>query len=96
MSFKDQLEEDLNVFMNPDEFGDVALFSKSGLDINIIIDKDIDTDTGRIIDVVIAKKSDIEEISVGDTFKVASTTYRCISSTYQPIDELTCLVRVEK
>ena len=95
MSFKNQVEEDLGVFINPDEFAIVARFSRSGLDIDILLDKGMDSETGRIIDLIVAKKSDIEGIKAGDTFTIGEAIYRTVVSGYQPIDELMCEVRVE-
>ena len=95
MSFKDTLKDDLATFLNPDEFAEVALFSRSGLEINVILDKEIESETGKVIDIMTVKVSDIVDIAVNDTFTIGSTVFTFISKFPSKIGELMVSLRVQ-
>lgn len=95
MNFKDALVEDLDVFTNTDEFGEVAIFSGSGLDIEVLLDKDREEETGKIIDVMTVKLSDVVGLQVNDTFTIGATVYRNVSDAPMPMGELMGMLRVE-
>jgi hypothetical protein len=96
MSFAQMIEDDLDTFFDPDVFGTSAVFSRTGETINVMFDKDQDPETGRIIDVITAKASDVESVAVGDTFTTANDVYRMVSK--YPLIEggKTVAMRVEK
>jgi len=95
MTFKDALKEDINVFMNSEEFGEVAVFSRSGLEINVLLDKEQEQETGRIVDVMTVSVSDIVGIQTNDTFTIGATVFTYISKYPEPVGELMCMLRVE-
>ena len=96
MTFKDAIQEDIKVFTNSDEFAEVALFSRSGLEINVLLDKDMEAETGRIIDVITVVLSDIIDIEVNDTLTVGAVVYRYVSTFPSPVGDLMTMIRVEK
>ena len=85
MSFKDQLNQDLDVFFNDAEFTDTALL-ESGDAISVYFDEkdDVVFDTGLDSDVsasvpsVTCKASDVANMSHGDSLVVNSMTYYVI------------------
>lgn len=96
MTLKDSMAADLDTFVNPDEFGVSAVFSRTGLTINILLEKEPDPETGVFIDLVMAKLSDVPGVVMGDTFTVGSSVYRVVSSKPEPMGELMGMLRVEK
>ncbi len=96
MTFKDAMTKDLPVFFNADEFAEVALFSRSGLNINIMIDTEPDQITGHYATFVTAKLTDIQGIKPKDTFTVGSDVYRVVSAKVEPLDDLLGTVMVQK
>ena len=96
MSFAQMIEDDLDTFFDPDVFGTSAVFSRTGETINVMFDKDQDPETGRIIDIITAKASDVESVAIGDTFTTSNGVYRMVSR--YPLIEggKTVAMRVEK
>jgi len=85
MNFKDQLNKDLDVFFNTDEFADTALL-ESGAVVSVYFDEkdDVVFDTGLDSDVsastpsVTCKASDVANVSNGDSIVVNMKTYYVI------------------
>jgi len=96
MDFKTALSDDVKIFTNANEFGESAIFSRSGKTVNILLDKDQEPETGRWIDIVTVALSDIVGIQVDDTFTVGTTVY--VNESIEPIPqgELMCSLRVRK
>ena len=95
LTFKDQLEEDVAVFLNPDEFGEEAVYSRTGETINVLLDKEQEAETGRFIDVLLLKASDVVGLVMGDTFTVGATVYVNASKEPIPMGEKMIAVRVD-
>lgn len=53
MSFKDQLQTDLDVFVNPDEFGDAATLSIGGVDTQINVLVSTEPDQSGVFDALV-------------------------------------------
>lgn len=96
MSFDQMIEADLDTFFDSEEFGTSAVFSRSGDTIAVMLDKDQDMETGRIIDVITAKVSDVTGIQIGDTFTTSSGVYRMVSKYPSRDKDKTIVLRVEK
>jgi|GEM_PF-7071459 len=94
MTLKDVMKQDLAVFTNPDEFGVAAVFSGSGATINILLDKEFETETGILVDVVTVSLSDVPEIQVNDTFATGGRTYYNATSEPVSVDGLMATFRV--
>ena len=85
MSFKEQLNQDLDVFFNTDEFADTALL-ESGAVVSVYFDEkdDVVFDTGLDSDVsasvpsVTCKASDVATMSHGESIIVNNMTYYVI------------------
>lgn len=86
------IDFDTDVFF--DEFAVDAIFSGSSETISVLIDKDQDPETGRYINLITAKKSDVDGIAINDTFTIDSIVYYVTS--IEPIlsDELILTIRV--
>lgn len=98
MTLKEQMQADLDVFVNPDEFGTACILTLNGSDnsIDVILDKVQEDETGLYIDVVSAKKSDIEGLDVGDVFTIEGEAYHTVSKKPLFEDDYMATVRVEK
>ena len=75
MSLKNMMDSDIDLFLNTDEFADVATFN--GASINIHIDKQ-QSDT-FLLDTVLCKSSDVSAITTSSTFIINGTTYTASS-----------------
>ena len=75
MSLKDIITSDIDLFLNTDEFADVATFN--GASINILFDKE-PADT-FLLDTVLCKSSDVSAITTSSTFIINGTTYTASS-----------------
>ena len=96
MDFKTALANDVKVFTNSTEFGESAVFSRSGLAVDVLLDKDQDPETLRWIDIITVALSDIVDIEVDDTFTVGTTVYVNESKEPTPQGEFMCSLRVRK
>jgi hypothetical protein len=96
MTFKDALTEDTDVFLNSEEFAEDAIFSRNGLIIKVIPSKEMEVETGRIVDVMTVRESDIIGIQPNDTLTIGTNVYKFVSKYPNMIGELMCLIRVEK
>lgn len=94
MTLKDAMTADLAVFTNADEFGVEAVFSGSGETINILLDKEVEAETGLLVDVVTVSLSDVSGIQVNDTFITGGKTYYNVTSDPISIDGLMATFRV--
>ena len=97
MTLKDQMQTDLNIFVNPDEFGAACILTMGGSDsdINVLLDKVEEAETGLFIDVVTAKKSDIVGIVIGDVFTIEGKAYHTVVSKPLYEDDLMATLRIE-
>lgn len=97
MTLKDQMQADLDVFVNPDEFGVVCILTLDGADkdVNVILDKAEEPETGRIIDVVTVKRSDVVGLDVGDVFTIDGKAYNTVSAKPLFEDDLMAMIRIE-
>lgn len=83
LNFKDQIEEDLEIFINPDEFGEYHLIDRTEklivMDNNALLDNAKNTIEGTVVGdfLYYIKKEDIEEP---------------IPESYQEFDGYSCLV----
>ena len=79
MSFKDQMAADLDVFVNPDEFGDAAVLSMGGVDktINVILDSVPDESSAfeALVTLVTLKRSDAPLLDKTAQFIIEGKTY---------------------
>ena len=75
MSLKNMMDSDIDLFLNTDEFADVATFN--GASINILFDKE-PADT-FLLDTVLCKSSDVSAITTSSTFIINGTTYTASS-----------------
>lgn len=73
MNFKAQMEADLDVFTNPDEFGVVATYN--GADINGQFMEKFDEAVQTFYKVFWGKYDDLSSVSNGDTIVIDGTTY---------------------
>jgi len=96
MTFKEAEVQDLDVFTNPDEFGVQAVFSRSGLTINVLLDNEPDPETGRFVDYVTVSLSDVAGVQVDDTFTVGVDVYKVVVDKPIPLGGLMGMIRVEK
>ena len=94
MTLKEAMTADLPVFTNTDEFGVSAVFSRTGESIPVIMDKDIDGETGVLMDTVTLSLSDVPGIQVNDTFVIDGKTYHNASSDPVTIDGLMATFRI--
>jgi hypothetical protein len=83
MTLKDAMTADLPVFTNSDEFGVQAVFSGSGKTIDILLDKQVEEETGLLVDVVTVSLSAVAGIEVNDTFVTGGKTY--FNQTTEPV-----------
>jgi len=95
MTFKDQLKTDLAVFTNPDEFGETAIYSKTGTEVNVLLDKEQEQETGRIIDVLTVSKLDVPNLLKNETFTVGTDVWRVVVTEPLEVGEFMMMVRVE-
>jgi len=96
MNFKDTMTDDLDVFVNPDEFGTTVLSSRSGENINMLLNNEIEHETGRYVDYVTAKVSDVEGVVMGDTFTTAaSKVYTMTAAAPVQIGDGMVMIRVD-
>lgn len=95
MTLKQSMEADADVFFNTDEFGKSAVFSRSGATINVLMEKDIDTDTGVLVDMITVKLSDVAGIQVNDTFTIDAKIYYNVSSDPVSFDGIMATFRVD-
>lgn len=75
MSLKNMIASDVDLFLNVDEFADVATFN--GASINILFDKE-PADT-FLLDTVLCKSSDVSTITTSSIFIINGTTYTASS-----------------
>lgn len=75
MSLKNMIASDIDLFLNVNEFADVATFN--GAPINILFDKE--PDETFLLDVVICKSSDVASITTSSTFIINGTAYTASS-----------------
>ncbi len=77
MTLKEQMAIDNAVFDNTDEFGVEAVYRHDGNDvtIDVLFYKEQDMDTGRFVNVLDAKISDIPYIAVGEVFIIDGDEY---------------------
>lgn len=89
MSFKDQINKDLNnVFFNEDEFSESATFTGSVGPMSILVyfdekddvvfDSGFDSDVSASVPSVTCKSSDVEYAQHGDEISVVGMTYYVI------------------
>ena len=97
MTLKDQMQIDLDIFVNPDEFGVTCILTMDGSDneINVVLDKVEEAETGLFIDVVSVKKSDISGLEVGDVFTITGKAYHTVASKPLFEDDIMATLRVE-
>ena len=97
MTLKDTMADDLATFVNPNEFGTQVLFSRSGENINVLLDNDMESETGRYVDYITAKVSDVENVAAGDTFTTTqSVVYYVTASEPVQIGDGMIMMRVDK
>ena len=85
MSFKDQLQQDLDVFFNDEEFTDKALL-ESGETISVyfdekddvVFDSGLDSDVSASVPSVTCKANDVLSLVFGDSIIVNNMTYYVI------------------
>ncbi len=75
MSLKNIIASDIDLFLNVDEFADVATFN--GASINVLFDKE-PADT-FLLDTCLCKSSDVSAITTSSTFIINGTTYTASS-----------------
>ena len=98
MTLKESIAADLSVFVNIDEFAYDAVYSRSGVTVSVLIDKEQEAETGRFVDYITAKSSDITGISPGDTFTLTDTgeVYVAAASVPLVIGDGFTMMRVDK
>lgn len=96
MTFKDAMKADLPVFTNPEEFGNTVLFSRTGEYIDVILDKDMEPETGRYVDFVTAVVSDVADVETGDTFTTETgKVYHVTASAPVILNDEMVMIRVD-
>ena len=73
MNLKEQMEADLDVFTNPDEFGVVAAYN--GVEINGQFMEKFDETADTFYKVFWGKYADLSSVSKGDAITINGTTY---------------------
>ena len=77
MNFKEQMQSDITIFFNKEEFAEIATFN--GVEISVILDE-IEADGGSFSQTIIsAKTEDITTITKQSTFTVGSVMYGVVS-----------------
>jgi hypothetical protein len=82
MSFKDQLNQDLDVFFNDAEFADVAVL-ENGTSVavyfdekdDVVFDAGLDSDVSASVPSVTCKASDVVDVRHGDALILNNMTY---------------------
>ena len=85
MSFKDQLQQDLDVFFNDEEFTDEALL-ESGETVSVyfdekddvVFDSGLDSDVSASVPSITCKADDVSSLVHGDSIIVNNMTYYVI------------------
>ena len=75
MSLKNMIDSDIDLFLNTDEFADVATFN--GASINVLFEKI--PDDSFILDTVLCKSSDVSSITTSSIFIINGFTYTASS-----------------
>ena len=96
MTLKESMAADTASFFDVDEFAESAVFSRTGETVSILIDKEMEPDTGRFVEYITVKLSDAANATVGDTFTVGTDVYYVTSSAPERIDALLGMLRVER
>ena len=96
MTFKAQMAADADIFTNPEEFGVSAVYSRAIDPINVLIDKEQEMETGRFVDYITAKASDVEGLAPGDTFTIGGEVFYVTAKEPITIDEVFLMIRVDK
>ena len=85
MSFKEQLNQDLDVFFNTDEFADTALLESGAVVFvyfdekdDVVFDTGLDSDVSASVPSVTCKASDVTTMSHGESVIVNNMTYYVI------------------
>ncbi|MFK5951769.1 MAG: hypothetical protein QM498_01850 [Desulfobacterium sp.] len=101
MTLSDQINTDMPVFFNADEFSVLASFN-AGDPISVTVDHDVlmqaqgyDTGVGTMGTVITAMVSDLGAPSKGDTFVIGDTTYTVQRIGERSEDNLTVQVVVK-
>lgn len=84
MSFKDDLQADMDTFFNTNEFAVEAIWSGSGTPINVVFDQtsnnfdtgDVDVIQDRIE--ILTDQNKVQGIKTGDTITIAPNVYTVI------------------
>lgn len=96
MTLKQSMAADTASFFNVDEFAYSAVFSRTGATVDVLIDKEMEPETGRFVEYITLKLSDASGATVGDTFTVGADVYHVTSSAPERVDDLLGMVRVER
>ena len=84
--FKEQLQKDLDVFINPNEFGTAALYNGEPIAVDFRSSSDVVFDRGNIHDVsssvpaCFCKESDIQGIENGDLITIDGAIFYVLDS----------------
>lgn len=84
--FKEQLKKDLDVFINPNEFGSAALYNGEPIAVDFRSSSDVVFDRGNIHDVsssvpaCFCKESDIQGIENGDSITIDGAIFYVLDS----------------
>jgi len=95
-SFKDMLKQDLDTFLNPDEFGDLALYSGTGLTIQILDSIAIIGETESAVNIIEVRKSDVPDLQEDDTFTIDNIVFRNLGEDYTSSSELMMKIQIER
>lgn len=81
MIFKDQFIEDINIFLNSDEFADIITFEESGFkkEINALFNEIISNNDVATSIYFSVKTSDVEKLSESSTIKLDGVEYGIVS-----------------
>ncbi len=77
MTLKEQMQDDLDIFVNIDEFGVDCVFSVGGVDkdVNVLFDLIQDDQEEGLIPLARGKKTDFDGIVYGATLIIEGVTY---------------------
>lgn len=84
MSLKEDMEGDLEIIYNTDEFAYPALYENSVIskEIIVMINNEIDIESINL-HVISAKTKDVENLKEGDFFTINNVEYKCLNFEHQ-------------
>jgi len=93
MGFKEQVQADLGIFYNTDEFAVNALYKQNEISVIFEDDEEVGNTKEKLVSAISA---DVNGLALGDTFEIETITYEVFNFDFKDNTKLEMLIALKK